>query len=96
MIKLFVDDRLVDMDQQTSVSISLGIASVTKIESGRTGYSKTIQLPMTARNRAIFGDAAELHAAEAFNQSAHSARIEVDGYTVIEGTPMMTKCAASS
>lgn len=96
MIKLFVDDQLVDMDQQTFVSISLGIASVTKIESGRTGYSKTIQLPMTARNRAIFGDAAELHAAEAFNQSAHSARIEVDGYTVIEGTPMMTKCAASS
>ena len=54
MIKLFVDDQLVDMDQQTSVSISLGIASVTKIESGRTGYSKTIQLPMTARNRGNF------------------------------------------
>ena len=72
MIKLFVDDRLVDMDQQTSVSISLGIASVTKIESGRTGYSKTIQLPMTARNRAIFGDAAELHAAVPIRQELRS------------------------
>lgn len=96
MIKLFVDDRLVDMDQQTSVSISLGIASVTKIESGRTGYSKTIQVPMTAKNRTIFGDAAELHAADAFNQAIHTARIEVDGCVVIEGTPMMTRCASGA
>ena len=96
MIKLFVDDRLVDMDQQTSVSISLGIASVTKIESGRTGYSKTIQVPMTAKNRTIFGDAAELHAADAFNQAIHTARVEVDGCVVIEGTPMMTRCASGA
>ena len=96
MIKLYVDDRLVDIDRQTSVSISLGIASVTEIESGRTGYSKTIQVPMTARNRTIFGDAAELHAADAFNQGVHTARIEVDGCVVIEGTPMMTRCAAGT
>ena len=47
-MKLFIDGKQADTDQTTAVSISLGIASITKIETGRTGYSKTIRVPMTA------------------------------------------------
>ena len=39
MMKLFIDGKQADTDQTTAVSISLGIASITKIETGRTGYS---------------------------------------------------------
>ena len=90
MMKLFIDGKQADTDQTTAVSISLGIASITKIETGRTGYSKTIRVPMTARNRLLFGNPEEIHAAEQFNQQPHTARIEADGCMVLEGSPMMT------
>ena len=83
MMKLFIDGKQADTDQTTAVSISLGIASITKIETGRTGYSKTIRVPMTARNRLLFGNPEEIHAAEQFNQQPHTARIEADGCTVL-------------
>ena len=35
MMKLFIDGKQADTDQTTAVSISLGIASITKIETGR-------------------------------------------------------------
>lgn len=95
MMKLFIDGKQADTDQTTAVSISLGIASITKIETGRTGYSKTIRVPMTARNRLLFGNPEEIHAAEQFNQQPHTARIEADGCTVLEGSPMMTRCEST-
>ena len=95
MMKLFIDGKQADTDQTTAVSISLGIASITKIETGRTGYSKTIRVPMTARNRLLFGNPEEIHAAEQFNQQPHTARIEADGCMVLEGSPMMTRCEST-
>lgn len=92
MIRLFIDGEPADIDQTTSVSIWLGIASITRIETARTGYSKTVRIPMTDRNRRLVGDAAEIHGADHFNQQPHTARIEADGFTVIEGSPMMTRC----
>ncbi len=90
-VKLFIDGKEADTDQRSAVSVSLGIASVTKIETGRTGYSKTIRIPATALNRRIMGDAAEIHGAEAFNREVHTARIEADGFVVLEGAPMLLR-----
>lgn len=92
---LFIDDKEVDIDINTSVSISLSIASITQIETGKTGYSKTLQIPITAKNMAIMGDPEQINAVEMFNQTKHSARIEVGGSIVIEGFPMLTKCTVS-
>ena len=90
-VKLFIDGKEADTDQRSAVSVSLGIASITKIETGRTGYSKTIRIPATALNRRIMGDAAEIHGAEAFNRGVHTARIEADGFVVLEGAPMLLR-----
>lgn len=91
-MRLFIDNREADIDRGTEVSISLSIASATNLELGKTGYSKTIRIPMTLRNMSIMGDAEQVHAIEMFNQHNHTARIEVDGSVVIEGAPMLTKC----
>lgn len=78
------------MDQQRSVALSLSIASISEIELGRTSYTKTIRIPMTRHNRNVLGDSFEVHSPELFNHSAHTARVEVQGHTIIEGTPLMT------
>lgn len=70
----------------------LSIASITEIETGRTGYTKTIQVPLTAHNCLVLGNAAEIHSPEMFNQQVHTARIEADGCTIIEGVPMISRC----
>ena len=91
-MNLFIDNKKADIDRNTVVSISISIASVTKVENGRTGYSKTIRIPITARNMEIMGDPEQINSVEMFNQNAHAARIEADGMVVIEGLPMLTKC----
>ncbi|MDD3108895.1 MAG: hypothetical protein PHV49_06800, partial [Alistipes sp.] len=91
-MKLFIDGIEADLDPKTEVSISLGIASITKIETGRTGYSKTLKVPLTATNRRIFGDADQVHAADLFNRETHTAFIEVEGCRVMEGAPQLSRC----
>lgn len=92
MIRCFIDNQEIDLVYESQIAISLSIASVTQVETGRTGYSKTIRVPMTVRNSSILGNAAEIHSPEMFNQTAHTARIEADGCTVIEGMPMISRC----
>lgn len=95
-MKLFIDNKELEMDQEAQVSISLSIASITQVESGRTGYAKTIRVPITAQNRQILGDVEEIFSLEMFNQKQHSAHIEVDGCVVIQGQPMITKYEKTS
>ena len=78
MIRCFIDNQEIDLVYESQIAISLSIASVTQVETGRTGYSKTIRVPMTVRNNSILGNAAEIHSPEMFNQMAHTARIEAD------------------
>ena len=59
-MELFIDGRLADMDAACPVSVSVSVASVTSPEYGRTGYTKSISIPMTARNRELMGDCEQL------------------------------------
>lgn len=61
MIRCFIDNQEIDLVYESQIAISLSIASVTQVETGRTGYSKTIRVPMTVRNNSILGNAAEIH-----------------------------------
>ena len=91
MIRCFIDNQEIDLPQECQIAISLTIASITEIETGRTGYSKTIRIPLTTRNGHILGNSAEIHSPEMFNQQHHTARIETDGCTIIEGVPMISR-----
>ena len=92
MIRCFIDNQEIDLSQESQIAISLSIASITEIETGRTGYTKTIQVPLTVHNCLVLGNAAEIHSPEMFNQQVHTARIEADGCTIIEGVPMISRC----
>ena len=91
-MELFIDGRLADMDAACPVSVSVSVASVTSPEYGRTGYTKSISIPMTARNRELMGDCEQLMARDRFNASLHTARLEQEGCVIMEGHVMLTAC----
>lgn len=94
-MRLFIDNKQADIDQTEAVSISLSVASLSKIESARVGYSKSIRIPMTINNMRIMGDPDQVNAVTMYNQADHTVRIEVDGFTVIDGVPYLTACRST-
>lgn len=80
------------MDRQAGISVSVSVASLTSPEYGRTGYTKSISIPMTPLNRQIMGDCEQVNARDRFNSQLHGARIEQDGCIIMEGNIMLTAC----
>lgn len=64
---------------------------MTDIETGKTGYTKSFRIPATQRNMAVMGDPQDIYAASMFNQENHTARIEANGFTVIDGTVFLSR-----
>ncbi len=95
-MELYIDDQKVDTDLSTRVSVSLSVAAVTDPRKGRAGYTRTMQLPMTALNDQIFGFAGEIHAKERFNAAEHSGRVEHEGATLIEGPVFLSRVQKST
>ena len=90
MTKLYIDNSLADLDPSSEVSVSLSVASLTSTSLGRAGYSKSITIPATPHNRQLMGDCEQPLAAQMFNHSTHTARVEVDGCVIIEGVIYLT------
>ncbi len=86
-MKIFINNRQVDTDERTEVFITLSVASQSKLETSRTGYSKTIRLPMTNTNRQILGMPEDVNARYRFNHGTYTARIEKEGCIILEGVP---------
>lgn len=80
------------MDRQADISVSVSVASLTSPEYGRTGYTKSISVPMTAENRRIMGDCEQVDARDRFNSGMHRARIEHEGCVIMEGSIMLRAC----
>ncbi len=90
MIKLYIDNYQADIDPFTSLSVSLSMASITSTSWGRANYSKSITIPATPLNRRLMGDCEQPLTAQMFNHRRHTARVEVLGCVIIEGTMFLT------
>lgn len=90
-MKVYIDNSEVDLPDGENISITLSIANITDIETGKTGYTKLFRIPATQRNMEVLGDPQDIYACEMFNQRNHTARIEVNGFTVISGTALLSK-----
>ena len=96
MVKLYIDNQVADLDPHSSLSISLSIASLTSTSWGRAGYSKSITIPATPLNRRLMGDCEQPLSAQMFNHKEHTARVEVRGSVIIEGTIYLTASSLGS
>ena len=95
-MELYIDGRRADTDPRTGISVSLSVASVTSPEYGRMGYSKSMSIPMTPLNREIMGNCEQIHSRDRFNAALHTARVEADGCTIMEGTMVLTECECAA
>jgi hypothetical protein len=84
-MELFIDNIHVDTDARSELSVSLSVAVVTDPRQARTGYARTMQLPSTSLNDAVFSHAAEVHGRDRFNATPHTGRVEHEGCVLIEG-----------
>ncbi len=84
-MELYVDNKKLDTDAQSSVAVSLAVAAVTDPRKSRAGYTRTLRVPATPTNDAILGWAGEIHARDGFNTRPHTGRVEHEGAVLIEG-----------
>jgi len=66
--QLFIEGREADINEQISVQLTLAIDDINKYGSRDTSFSKTIVLPGTNTNNAIFGNIAELGSSNPYTQ----------------------------
>ncbi|MDR0754544.1 MAG: hypothetical protein LBF04_04065 [Prevotellaceae bacterium] len=91
MIELLIDSQSVDIDQKTSMAITLSLADIENVEESNTGYSKTFSIPMTPKNRVVFGFTEQVFSSTQFNNTKHSAKILSNGVTVMSGYAQITE-----
>ena len=84
-IRLYIDNRPADIDSRTHIAITLSIGALTRPEESATGYTKSISIPATPTNRALMGDSEQLHSLPLFGSQHHHARIEEEGFVLMEG-----------
>ena len=84
-IRLYIDNRPADIDSRTHIAITLSIGAFTRPEESATGYTKSISIPATPTNRALMGGSEQLHSLPLFGSQHHRARIEEEGFVLMEG-----------
>jgi hypothetical protein len=95
-MEIYIDNVKADTDASSEVKISLSVAVVTDPRHGRAGYTRTLRLPATPDNDAIFRHASDIHARDRFNATAHTGRVEHEGCVLIEGPLTLLKAGRNS
>lgn len=97
MTRLFIEDQELDISQDISHQLTYAIDDLTNIDSKSTSFSKTIIIPGTANNNALFGNIFELSNANFYDPAnpnvfydfnaarSSKARIEINGLQAMKG-----------
>lgn len=98
MTQIFIEGYELDINEDLSNQITYAIDDITKLDSKRTSFSKTITLPGTANNNKLFGNIFEVansnfntsntqqNISYSFNASRSAqARIDIDNITIMKG-----------
>lgn len=96
-IEIYINDSLVDLPEGgVRFSATYSVADIASITQRKSSLTKTLTLPGTARNRAIFGFAEELSSTTGIDQTVKpNARIDKEGVTVLKGVFKITNVVMS-
>ncbi|MBQ7856822.1 MAG: hypothetical protein IJ348_06905 [Alistipes sp.] len=92
MIRLFIDNIECDVPQQIDIPLDISSSNLRNVQSARSGRTIELELKGTPSNISIFGRSGHLYATKRFNAEQHTARIVVDGSTLLEGTANLLQC----
>jgi len=92
-VKLFIGEDELDIydDAKLKLAVTYSIANINKIISRSGSFSKTLTIPASPTNKQAFGFVEEINSASGFDQTEiRDARIEIDGYTILQGVAKIT------
>ena len=85
MVEVHLDGIALEMPENTSIGLSVGIASITDPVSASASYSQTISVPRTPHNSKVFRHTEQILSPEIFNHTEHTAAVYEDGVELIKG-----------
>lgn len=85
MIEIYLDGTQLEVPQDISIGLSLGIADFADPCTASGAYTQTVEIPRTPHNNLAFNMAGEIYSAEMFNDTEHTARVVQDGCELVGG-----------
>lgn len=85
-MELYIDSRRVDIAESPEVTLSFDASSMRSVDSARESEVVVVEVVTIRQSGEIFGGEGYLHAAERFNAQPHTARLDTEGVTLIEGS----------
>ena len=95
-MRLYVDGKSCPTGDIDRVPIGFSLEDMLNPQAACSGRKMEMTIPSTAESNEIFGVARDIYAAERFNDSHHTARLECDGVTLFEGTIYLLDASVGS
>ena len=96
MIEIYLDGVQLEVPQDISIGLNLGIADYADPITASGAYTQTVEIPRTPHNDMAFKFSGEVLSAEMFNHSEHTARIVEDGCELVEGRAFLESVSQAS
>lgn len=96
MIEIYLDGVQLEVPQDISIGLNLGIADYADPITASGAYTQTVEIPRTPHNDKAFKFSGEVLSAEMFNHSEHTARIVEDGCELVEGRAFLEGVSQTS
>jgi len=95
-MKLFIDDQFCPTQALKSLPIDFSIDKLTDPQRARESKQCVVTILSTPTTDAIFYHAKDLYAVNRFNSEHHTARLEVNGITLFQGTACLLSSSITS
>lgn len=96
MIEIYLDGVQLEVPQDISLGLNLGIADYADPITASGAYTQTVEIPRTPHNDMAFKFSGEVLSAENFNHSEHTARIVEDGCELVAGRAFLEGVSQTS
>lgn len=94
MIELYLDDRQLQIDEGTSIGLTVSIDDIADPTKASASFTQSIDIPATPSNTLVMQHCEQVLSADIFNHNDHTARIEQDGVILVQGKAYLEKASA--
>ena len=85
MVDFYLDGQRLDMPEDTSIGLNVGLSYIEDPTSASASYTQTIKVPRTAHNAEVFGFTEQVLSNKIYNHEEHTMSIIQDGVELISG-----------
>lgn len=85
MVDFYLDGQKLEMPEDTSIGLNVGLSYIEDPTSASASYTQTIKVPRTPHNAEVFGFTEQVLSDKIFNHEEHTMSIFEDGVELISG-----------